>query len=136
MKRDQPSTSKELVDILLHLFESNKSTTFTFQVVEHRSQTNEFLRAARLGAMVILLGVGGRAEMLIKMTKLSEFLVTKEALESLPVPRSACCDILHIAFSVPADQILSEGAVRVASTEFAVDRIAVHSSSIWARSGL
>lgn len=136
MERDQPSTGKELINILLYLFESNESTTFTFQVVEHRSQTNEFLRTASLGAMVILLGMGRRAEVLVEVAKLSEILIAKEALESLPVPRSTCCDILHIAFSVPADQILSEGAVRVASTEFAVDRIAVHSSSIWARSGL
>lgn len=137
MKRDQPSAAgKELIDILLHLFESNEPTTFTFQVIKHRSQTNEFLRAASLGAMVILLSVSGRAEMLIEVAKLSELLVTQEAFKSLPVPRSVCCDGLHVGFSVPANQILGKAAVRVSTTKFAVDRIAIHSSSIWARPSL
>lgn len=83
--------------------------------------------------MVVFLGVRGRSEMLIEVDKLSEFLSTKEALECVPVPSSVRRDILHFGFFMPADQIPSEYAARVASTKLAVDGIAIHSSSVWAR---
>jgi len=136
LERYHPSPSKKVVDTRLNPLKSNEAAALALEMIEHRSQTDEFLCASRLRAVVQLLSMCRRSKMLIEMLQLPKLLMAKVAFKELPVPSALRRECLHIAGTMVFEKLRGDDALGIATAKFTVDAISIHTSSIWARASL
>lgn len=132
-KTNEPlATSKNVIHILLHLFEPDEAAALTLKVIKHRRQANKWANTPAIRAVINFLLVSGGIEVLFEALECREFSVTKVAFIALPIPSSFRGPQLGVSLAVPLDLLASDEALWVTLTDSVVDGAPVDIGVVWA----
>lgn len=125
------------MNIPLHLFKPHSTALLALKVVDDSSQGPEVLAAvAAVGAVVQVLLVSWRIQMLIQPMAGPKPLVTQITLPLAPVPGPIGTGERRLGGTLPADEFLRDQAARVLGPDELVDGVPVQRGCVTTASAL
>lgn len=124
------------MDVPLHLLEPHGATLFALEVVDDSSQRLEVLAARAVGAVVEVLLVSRRVQMLIQPVHRSEPPVAQITLPHASVPGPVGAAVRVLGAALPPDELLGDQARRVLGPYELVDGVAVQRGGVPAAAAL
>jgi hypothetical protein len=116
-KRNESITSKHMPNLLLHIFKSHMPARLALKMIEQSGQGRKRLRTATVGAMVDLLLMGRRVQMLIERRESSKLSMTHIALVAGAVPGPGSSGVGGVFFVPPSDLLVGDNAVGISLTD-------------------
>lgn len=111
----------------LHLLKPHRPTLLALKVIDNSSQRLEVLSTVPVGAMIQILLMSRRVQMLIQPVHRVKPLVAQIALPvaAVPGPVRAAVGVLGGGAAVPADEFLGNQSGRILGPHELVDRVSV-----------